>query len=414
MEFIIRPVISWFYHSSIATRYIMGLLGLSVLYFVLWHGFVYLDSCYNEPLIDYVGDGMVHKLTEALFFFLLAFVSMSANLYASKRGINRLVGQDFRDARLDKFEETIDQLTQELETKEKELRSSQAERLAMLGAIPDLLFHIDRYGKMLAWAGPEKELYTEPEEIIGHYLKDYLPESLAELGLRRVTRVLEEQQLNIFEYTMPIQGSPNTFEARMIPMTKDSVLMVARNVTFVRETERAHLHQANMIRQMSDNIPEMFWSKDVNGKFVFVNKLYRETLLGGISSEDAKGLSVDQIVSGPFAEGIKDTDELVKQRKAPRRFIIKHVKEDGSDIWLDIYKSPWWSINLPHRIIGTVGSARDITGCMPTISKERLKDMNVVEVGFDQCFHWGPDDPAINLCMNCDVQPGSKILEDKE
>ena len=414
MEFIIRPIVSWFYHATIATRYTIGLLGLSVLYFLLWHGFVYLDSCYHAPLINYVGNGVFHKLTEALFFFLLAFVSMSANLYASKRGISRLVNQDFRDSRLDEFEKTIDQLSHELEAKEKELFYSQAEKLAMLGAIPDLLFHINREGKVLAWAGPEKQLYATPEEIVGHYLKDYLPDHLAELGLKRVARVLDDRELNVFEYVMPIQGAPNIFEARMTPMTENTVLMVARNMTTVRKTERTQLHQANMIRQMSDNLPEMFWSKDVDGKFVFVNKLYRDTLLGGIASEDVKGLSVDQIINGPFAEGIKDTDDLVKRTKTSRRFIIKHLKEDGTDMWLDIYKSPWWSVDLPHRIIGTVGSARDITGCMPSISKERLKDMSVVEVGFDQCFHWGPEDPAANLCLSCDVQPGSKILKDKE
>jgi hypothetical protein len=82
--------------------------------------------------------------------------------------------------------------------------------------------------------------------------------------------------------------------------------------------------------------------------------------------------------------------------------MIKHTTLGGQEMWLDVYKSPWWSVSPPRRIIGTVGSARDITNCMPTVSKKMLGDTTMVEVSFDQCFHWSSDDPACNACMISD------------
>lgn len=396
---VVRTLVTWFYGVKESVQYFILLFLLSILYFILWNGFFYIHSNYHDPLSLTFGGEHIHKIIEFIFCLVLAFVSLSANALISKRKINKIVNDNsYSDEKLSNFERRVDQLTQALGNREKALRASNRQRGAMLNAIPDLIMQLDKNGTIRCWSGPIGDLYVKPEDMLGNNINEYMPIEVANLGMKHIRQAIATDKLQIFEYDLTLRGEINTFEARMAKMDDDNVVLIARNITEIRKIEARNLRQSNMFKHMADNLPEMLWSKDLAGRYVFVNRLYTEIFLE--EGVDVTGKRIDSaIVNKETAKNILETDVIVMRDKAPKRFLVKHKLTNGTEMWLDVYKSPWWSVNVPKRIIGTVGSARDITNCMPTMSKRMLNDITMVEVSFDQCFHWSSDDPACNTCM---------------
>lgn len=403
MDRLIRYLVTKFYSFGESTRYALLLGLLSIVYFILWNGFYYIHDHYHSSITWAFGTEHIHKVIEYIFCIVLAFASLSVRSVMGKRKLKGLeLNTKESEELLNGFEERIDQLSQALDNRERALQASNKQRGAMLNAIPDLILQLDKTGTIRCWSGPVGDLYIAPSKMLGNNINEYMPIEIANLGMRYIDLTLKTGELQIFEYQLPIRDGLQSFEVRMAKMDSNHVMMIARNITEVRTIEALNLRQANMFRHMADNLPEMLWSKDLEDRYVFVNSVYKDKLLEN-PNIILEGRRVEgAIPNETTAFNIKETDVIVKRDKVSKRFLIKHVSSSGIEMWLDIYKSPWWSLNEPKRIIGTVGSARDITECMPTVSKKYLKDVTMVEASFDQCFHWSSDDPACNTCITVD------------
>lgn len=302
--------------------------------------------------------------------------------------------------KLAEFERTIDKLAASLIARESQMQSNNKRMAAILSALPDLVFQIDYKGDVVCWHGPEDELYIPSSEMEGANINFYLPAELAVETMDRISKTLETGEPQVYEYGLVIRGVHQIYECRMVKLTDISVLTVIRNITKLREAELKITWKSNMIRHMANNLPEMFWSKDIEGKFVFLNKLYSERLLHRSEKVDAVGAKIRDLLPGTFAVDDENGDRRVILLKKSIRFIVRYQVPNEPELWLDVYKGPWWSVEFPKRVIGIVGSARDITNCMPTVSKHQFMEegLRIKEVSFDQCFHWKNSDPPCTEC----------------
>jgi len=123
------------------------------------------------------------------------------------------------------------------------LRRSEARAQALLEAIPDMIFELNRNGRILRFIpSATNEPLIPPEEFIGKTIAEVLP-SLADQTAFAISRALESGQLNAFEYEMYIDGETRTFEARITPESPDLVLAMVRDVSLRKwaESERESL-----------------------------------------------------------------------------------------------------------------------------------------------------------------------------
>ena len=123
------------------------------------------------------------------------------------------------------------------------LQRSEARTRALLDAIPDMTFELNRDGTILQFIPSAiNEPLLPPEEFIGKTIAQVLP-PLAEQTAFAISRTLESGHVSAFEYELQQEGEKRTFEARIASAGSDTVLAMIRDVsirTWV-ESEREKL-----------------------------------------------------------------------------------------------------------------------------------------------------------------------------
>jgi PAS domain S-box-containing protein len=117
--------------------------------------------------------------------------------------------------------------------------------------------------------------------------------------------------------------------------------------------------QRTLIRQNAilDNIPDMAWLKDKEGKFLAVNGPFARAC--GISREELLGKTDFDFWPQELAQRYKDDDEQVMKTGKRKSIEETLVHTEGRDVWIETVKSPIYDAN--GEVMGTTGIARDIT-----------------------------------------------------
>lgn len=121
---------------------------------------------------------------------------------------------------------------------EKAFKLSEERNVALLKAIPDLIFLIDREGTFLFYhAYEEKDLYVPPGQFIGKKMEEVLPPDLATEGMEELRKILETGEMIISDYKLDINGRDRFFERRVVPCGEGTVLSIVRDITERKEAE---------------------------------------------------------------------------------------------------------------------------------------------------------------------------------
>jgi diguanylate cyclase (GGDEF)-like protein/PAS domain S-box-containing protein len=126
------------------------------------------------------------------------------------------------------------QVAQMVERKRVEdaLQASESEHRALFAAMPDEILILDNEGRYIRVSTSNPNLLIRPpEELIGKTLHEIFPREEADIYFRHIQTALETGQAVQFEYTFPIQNKMVWFSANISPMSKSSVIWVARDIT---------------------------------------------------------------------------------------------------------------------------------------------------------------------------------------
>lgn len=150
-----------------------------------------------------------------------------------------------RTAQLAKLNEELKAEIAERKQTEKALRDSEAKKQALLSAIPDLIFHVNKDGIYLDYQAPKgSDLAVPAEQVIGKSIYDVFPEDLSEQARKRINKALRTRSIQIMEYQLPHNGEMRDFEARIVVSGKSEVLAIVRDITerkqAVEALKRAH------------------------------------------------------------------------------------------------------------------------------------------------------------------------------
>lgn len=127
-----------------------------------------------------------------------------------------------------------------------------------------------------------------------------------------------------------------------------------------------------LLESMTENMDDMLWAKDLQGRYLFANPVIRRVLLCS-DDEDVIGKTDVYFANRQRAMGQKhtfgelcfDTDKIVIEKRISGRFEEAGFVR-GQYLILDVQKSPLYGRN--GNLIGTVGTGRDIT------ERKRAKD----------------------------------------
>lgn len=138
----------------------------------------------------------------------------------------------------------------------------------------------------------------------------------------------------------------------------------------LREAKEKYKALSRMLRLMCDNVQDMIWAKDLEKRYIFANKAICKNLLNASDPMEPIGKNdmffamrerqrhPDNPDWHTFGELCQDSDTVTIDRGEAGQFDeFGNVK--GAFLFLDVRKTPFF--DEEGNIIGTVGSARDVT-----------------------------------------------------
>ncbi len=176
---------------------------------------------------------------------------------------------------------------------------SYARLKAMLDALPDTLFVVDRQGRICDYHAPDPDrLYVPPEQFLGRKIQDVLPEpaagivrqaiaSAAAHGHHRgsVYPLLHFEGEHWYELSIAAQGDPHAKDAMFVAIVRD--------ITGRRKAEEALRESEQTYRMMTESMKDVVWILDVEARrFLYVSP----------AVEKLRGYTAAEILAQPIEE----------------------------------------------------------------------------------------------------------------
>ncbi|MBK8943842.1 MAG: PAS domain S-box protein [Ignavibacteriae bacterium] len=279
---------------------------------------------------------------------------------------------------------SIEDIT-ELKSAHENIKESEKKFRLLAENMQDVIWTIDLKG-YFTYVSPSFKYVTEqmPEEIIGRHIKNFVyPNDYQQI--KNKIMIFKKAGIDFPSWEIEfIRKNKNNIwvETKVSVLRNDEkkvigFIGISRNINdrkkaefALKESQYKYVELSRLLVSMADNIADMIWAKDLNGKYIFANQAICKNLLSAKNTKEPIGkndmfFANRERESHPhnkywhtFGELCMDSDSIVLKTKKPGRFDeFGNVK--GKFLFLDVYKSPLY--NEKGEIIGTVGSARDVT-----------------------------------------------------
>jgi two-component system sensor histidine kinase/response regulator len=122
---------------------------------------------------------------------------------------------------------------------EAELRIAEEQSRALLEALPDTIYRIDRAGTILGFHTPPGARHDDEEARVGKNIAEVLPTEVAAETVECINEALETREVVSLEYQLAEEGEEaRDYEARLVKGGEHEVIAIVRDVTDLKELQR--------------------------------------------------------------------------------------------------------------------------------------------------------------------------------
>jgi len=237
----------------------------------------------------------------------------------------------------------------EEQIKEKTLRFK-----AIVDAIPDLLYIMDKEGNYLEYFSSNLgNTIGEFHGLVGKNLREIFTPEHAELHLRKIQTALKENVIQTFDSKGMRGFDERHFEYRLVPITKDKVLRFVREITGRKKSE-SEIRKLNLAIEQSH---VAIIITDLAGRLDYMSPAFIK--MTGYSHAELHGQSVGMIKSG--LTDSKIYDDLWKTIKSGKNWQNEWInrKKNGELYWESISITP--IMDEEGKIISYLAVKQDIS-----------------------------------------------------
>jgi signal transduction histidine kinase/ActR/RegA family two-component response regulator len=144
-----------------------------------------------------------------------------------------------------------------------ELQTSQERAKAMLDALPDLMFRVDREGRILEYhSASQNQLYVSPSVFMGKTFRDVLPEDAASILVNALDEAVARGVHRGAAYSLPMPTGPAWYELSIAAMGSSTqpdcqFIVLARDIT-ARKRYESEIQQAREAAESADRAKSLF------------------------------------------------------------------------------------------------------------------------------------------------------------
>jgi PAS domain S-box-containing protein len=234
------------------------------------------------------------------------------------------------------------------------LKESESQLRALFAAITDLIIVTDAAGRCVRVAPTSASGLYAAEELIGKTPYDLYTKGKADFLLDHIHRALKERRPHQLEYSFGRHDHAVWFEGSVSPMSEDSVIWIARDVTERKRAEHALRESEERYRLLFENYPDPTYVFELDTlRLVAVNEAMVESY--GYSRNELLSMTVADI--WPPDAVPAQMARVSEWRSTHGEKEWKHRKKDGSILDVEITSHPLFFDNTCTFVV----QAQDVT-----------------------------------------------------
>ncbi len=259
---------------------------------------------------------------------------------------------------------------------QEDLLVSEARNRALLKALPDMVFLLDREGFFLAYHGPRDGLLTAPGNFLGRHVFDVLPQDIAKLALLHIEQVAGRGGCVSWGYTTVLNGETKSFECRMTACG-EHYLAVNRDVSERKKSQQRLKEQAQLLDKITENMSDVVMFTSLEGKISFSSNAGRFL---GHAGDFLLGRNIMDLVHPEDKPNILAAfDDFIAAQDGTRTTEVRYRRAGGGYVWGEtIGRFVFDQTGVPKEILFSI---RDVTDrkAAETALVQRNADLRAAE-----------------------------------
>lgn len=183
-------------------------------------------------------------------------------------------------------------ITEKIES-EKIIREQNDKLNAIISAIPDLIFVINRKGIIEEfYINDLEQSAMPPDKIIGSDISSLFSQEVYNKQMEYFNQCLDNNELITYEYSMPIHGFNRHYESRIVPLENSRVLSFVRDITERKEKEE----EIKKLTLAIEQSPVSIVITDLDANILYVSPAFHQTT--DYESDEVIGKNTSILKSG--------------------------------------------------------------------------------------------------------------------
>jgi PAS domain S-box-containing protein len=156
------------------------------------------------------------------------------------------------------YSKTPERLKGLVEERTTALEKSEERNKTIVRALPDMVFIVDQEGRLVDVnnAGQYQAIF-ESGEFINRNITDVLPAPLAAEMNAYVKKVLATGRVHSHHDELRVNGEVRNYETRFVPYRNEEVLIIVRDSTDIKKTERELIRSRSELRRLSNYLEDV-------------------------------------------------------------------------------------------------------------------------------------------------------------
>ena len=232
---------------------------------------------------------------------------------------------------------------------EEELKNTLNRNIALLGAIPDLMFVFDSNCKIVDFhSESHDQLLVHPDLFLGKLVEEILPHEVVIITRQKVEAVLSSGEPDYSTYELQIGDQLKYFESRYVSCGNKEVLSIVRDISERKKVEESLNVATESYMDIFNSVSEAIYVLDESGTFIDVNKgaekMYQFTKeeligqtpqsIGALERNDLK--EIQSILKKVYKTGTSASFDFWAVRKNgeifPKEVFVNKGKYFGKDV----------------------------------------------------------------------------------